>query len=161
MCWMCDHPTATREDYLGQIARLIKENGWAVQGVERDRLRPPYAYTIGLTGYLKPELVVTGLPALRSAELLNNVAAHMLHADEPPEPGEQIQLIEGPLIEIVEVEVPPAHLLLVGEFYDGPYRALQVVHADDRGHWPWDTGYRGIRGGQPVLGPRATRPKAT
>ncbi len=63
MCWMCDHPTATREDYFDQIARLIKDNGWAVQGVERDRLRPPYAYTIGLTAYLKPELVVTGLPA--------------------------------------------------------------------------------------------------
>jgi hypothetical protein len=78
----------------------------------------------------------------------------VLHADTP-EPGEQIQLIDGPLIEIVEVEVPEAHLLLVGEFYDAPYRALQIVHADDRGHWPWDTGYRGIRGGQPVLGPRA------
>jgi len=34
-------------------------------------------------------------------------------------------------------------------------RALQVVHADDRGHWPWETGYRGVRGGQPVLGTRA------
>ena len=34
-------------------------------------------------------------------------------------------------------------------------RALQVVHADDRGHWPWETGYRGVRGGQPVLGSRA------
>jgi hypothetical protein len=29
------------------------------------------------------------------------------------------------------------------------------VHADDRGHWPWDVGYRGVRGGQPVLGVRA------
>lgn len=116
---------------------------------------PPYAYTIGLTSHLKPELVVTGMPALRSAQLLNDVASHVLHADAP-EPGEQIQLIDGPLIEIVEVEVPEAHLPLVGEFYDEPYRALQIVHADDRGHWPWDTGYRGIRGGQRVLGPRAS-----
>jgi len=156
MCWMCDNPTATREDYVGQIGRIIAETGWAVQFVERDRLRPPYAYTIGLTSYLKPELVATGMPAQRSAKLLNQVASHVLHADAP-EPGEQIQLIDGPLIEIVEVQVPQAHLLLVGEFYGVPYRALQVVHADDRGHWPWDTGYRGIRGGQPVLGPRAPR----
>jgi hypothetical protein len=28
------------------------------------------------------------------------------------------------------------------------------VHADDRGHWPWGTCYRGVRGGQPVLGTR-------
>ena len=34
-------------------------------------------------------------------------------------------------------------------------RALQLVHADDRGQWPWDRWYRGVRGGQPVLGPRA------
>ncbi len=153
MCWMCDHPTATREDYLGQIGRLIATTGWAVQFVERDRLRPPYAYTIGLTAHHKPELVVTGMPAKRSAELLNDVASHLLHAAEPKQ-GEQIQLIDGPLIEIVEVEVPEAHLLLVGEFYDD-YRALQLVHADDRGHWPWDVGYRGLKGGQPVLGPRA------
>jgi hypothetical protein len=32
---------------------------------------------------------------------------------------------------------------------------LQLVYADDRGHWPWDTGFRGGRGGQPVLGARA------
>jgi hypothetical protein len=28
------------------------------------------------------------------------------------------------------------------------------VYADDRGHWPWETGFRGGRGGQPVLGAR-------
>ncbi len=55
MCWMCDHPTASREDYLSQIGAIIAETGWAVQGVERDRLRPPYAYTVGLTARGKPE----------------------------------------------------------------------------------------------------------
>ncbi len=155
MCWMCDHPNSTVEDYLDHIARIIVTTGWAVQFVERDRLRPPYAYTIGLTALGKPELVVTGMPAQRSAELLNEVASQVLHATEP-EPGQQIQLADGrPLIEIVEVEVPQAHLLLVGEFFEQDCRALQLVHADDRGHWPWDVGYRGLKGGQPVLGPRA------
>jgi hypothetical protein len=28
------------------------------------------------------------------------------------------------------------------------------VHADKRGRWPWDHGYQGVRGGQPVLGAR-------
>jgi hypothetical protein len=160
MCWMCDHPGANFEDYLGQLARIIVETGWAVQVVERDRLRPPYAYTIGLTARLKPELVVTGLTARRSAGLLNDVAAHLLHADAEPEPGEQIQLTGGPLIEFVEVGVPEAHLTLVGEFFEPGYRALQLVHADDRGHWPWEVGYRGLRGGQPVLGPRVPRSSA-
>ena len=61
----------------------------------------------------------------------------------------------GPLIEIVEVAEPAAHLLIAAEFYGTGIRALQVVHADDRGHWPWEVGYRGVRGGQPVLGMRA------
>jgi Domain of unknown function (DUF4262) len=34
------------------------------------------------------------------------------------------------------------------------FAALQLVYADDRGHWPWDPGFRGGRGGQPVLGVR-------
>jgi hypothetical protein len=157
MCWMCDHPNATRQDYLDYLDCIIMDSGWAVQFVERDGLRPPYAYTVGLTARGKPELVATGMPARRAAGLLNSVAAHVLHS-EPPKPGEQIPLVGGPLIEIVEVDVPQAHLLMVGEFYHGGFRALQLVHADDRGHWPWDVGYRGIRGGQPVLGRRASRP---
>jgi hypothetical protein len=35
-------------------------------------------------------------------------------------------------------------------------RGLQLVYADGRGLWPWDAGFRGGRGGQPVLGARAT-----
>jgi hypothetical protein len=151
---MCDHPNATREDYLDHIGRLIDECGWAVQAVERYRFRPPYAYTIGLTAYRKPELIVTGLPARRSAWLLNDVATHILHAEEP-RAGEPIPLVDGPLIQILEVDVPGAHLPLVSGFFDGEFRALQVVHADDRGKWPWEVGYRGVRGGQPVLGARS------
>jgi hypothetical protein len=44
------------------------------------------------------------------------------------------------------------------DLYGPSVRALQVVHADGRGHWPWDRGYRGVRGGQPVLGIRAPHP---
>jgi hypothetical protein len=153
MCWMCDHPAATRQDYLDQTRRIITESGWAVQYVEREGFRGPYAYTVGLTARGKPELVVTGMPAARAAELLNDVAAHVLHA-EPPQPGDQVRLTGGPLLEVVEVEVPDAHLFLVGELYGADFLALQLVHADDRDRWPWEVGYRGRRGGQPVLGPR-------
>jgi Domain of unknown function (DUF4262) len=154
MCWMCDHPDASQQDYLNHIESVVEDCGWAVQAVERDQHRPPYAYTIGLTTHGKPELVVTGMPVLRAAELLNDVTAHLLHAPEP-EPGEQVPLIGGPVIEFVAVEVPSAHLSVASVLYGPRLRALQVVHADDRGHWPWEVGYRGVRGGQPVLGPRA------
>lgn len=154
MCWMCDHPNATRQDYLQYIESIVAREGWAVQGVERDRFRPPYAYTVGLTPHGKPELVVTGMSLARAAELLNDIAVHVMHA-AVPEPGERVPLIEGPAIEFVEVRVPSAHLLVATEIYGHRVRALQAVHADDHGHWPWEVGYRGVKGGQPVLGSRA------
>lgn len=154
MCWMCDHPKATRQDYLGYIRSIVASKGWAVQGVECDRVRLPYAYTIGLTPHGKPELVVTGMSLTRAAELLNDVAVHVMHA-VVPEPVGRIQLISGPVVEFVEVGVPSAHLLLATELYGPSIRALQVVYADDRGHWPWEVGFRGVKGGQPVLDCRA------
>lgn len=153
MCWLCDHPGATPLGYLDHLRTLIDQDGWAVQGVGRDRLHPPWAYTVGLTGHGKPELVVTGLSLRRAEALLNDVAVHVLHAD-PPEPGEQIPLLDGPVIEIVRVTEPAAHLLRAVDLYGHRVQALQVVHADDRGHWPWERGYRGVQGGQPVLGAR-------
>ena len=154
MCWACEHPAAELTDYLENLRAVIRDRGWAVQGVERDRVHPPWAYTVGLTEHGRPELVVTGLALDRSQDLLNAVAAHLLHADVPPA-GEQVELVGGPLIEYVELAEPSAHLRMAVELYGAELRALQLVHADDRGHWPWDRGYRGGRGGQPVLGPRA------
>ena len=159
MCWQCDHPGSTRLDYLEHIRDIIACAGWAVQGVQRDRIRPPWAYTVGLTAAHRPELVVTGLPLARATRLLNGVAAHVLHA-AAPRPGEQIPLNDGPVIEIVEVTEPAVHLVIAAELYGPGVRALQLVHADDRGHWPWAVGYRGVRGGQPVLGVRASQVSA-
>ena len=73
MCWYCDHPDGSPLEYLDQIRDLIDRCGWAVQGVERDRVRPPWAYTVGLTAAGHPELVVTGLPLTRAADLLIGV----------------------------------------------------------------------------------------
>ena len=57
MCWQCDHPHATTDDYLDELVKIIKKNRWAVQYVEgEDR---PFAYTIGLHELGLPELLVT------------------------------------------------------------------------------------------------------
>jgi hypothetical protein len=157
MCIRCDNPAMTGEQYLRYLADLVARRGWAVQGIERDRDHPPWAYTVGLTTWGRPELVVTGLPLQRAAALLNAVAAHAVHA-EPPTPGEQVPLVGGPLVEVVRLPHPEAHLLRAVDLFGPSVRGVQVVWADDRGRWPWDVGFRGSRGGQPVLGPRtATR----
>jgi hypothetical protein len=66
---MCDHPSATYADYLGHMKTLVKDYGWAVQGVGADRVHPPFAYTVGLTPHGKPELVVTGMRIPRATGL--------------------------------------------------------------------------------------------
>lgn len=153
MCWQCDHPEATWHDYLAHLRELLQRHCWIVQGVQRERSRAPYAYTVGLIAHGRPELVVTGLPYDRAADLLNGVAEHLLHA-AAPRAGEVLPLRGGPVIEIVQVAEPGVHLPVAAAINGAGFTALQLVYADDRGHWPWDAGFRGGRGGQPVLGAR-------
>jgi hypothetical protein len=154
MCWVCDHPGSSGQEYLQYLRSLLEKHCWIVIGVARDRYRPPYSYTVGLADHGRPELLVTGLPQWRAADLLNDVAAHLVHA-EAPAPGERLPLTGGPLIEIVQVAEPSVHLGVAAEFHGTGFTAFQLVYADDCGHWSWERGFRGGRGGQPVLGARA------
>ena len=153
MCWQCDHPGATWQDYLDHLRELLEEHCWIVQGVQRERRRPPYAYTVGLAAHDRPELVVTGMPYDRAVDLLNGVAEHVLDADVP-RPGEQLPLRGGPTVEIVRVAEPSVHLAAAAALNGPQFAALQLVYADDRGHLPWESRFHGGRGGQPVLGAR-------
>ena len=119
VCWLCDHPGATELDYQDHLRQLIDTFGWAVQGVERDGIHPPWAYTVGLTPHRRPELVITGMGLTRATQVLNGVAAHLLHA-AAPEPGTQAVLLDGPLVEVVRVATPWAHLTMAVEFYGQP-----------------------------------------
>lgn len=151
MCRQCDDPD--RPGYLERLRAGVADRGWLVQSVEGTGLYPPWAYTIGLSGCGLPELVVTGLPVVPAAGLLNSMAAHTLHASSLS-PGECIPLRGGPLIEVVPLTEPSAHLVFAAELYGPKIRALQLVHADSQGRLPWSPDYRDGRGGQPVLGVR-------
>jgi hypothetical protein len=148
MCWICDHPGATPADYKARITGLIGQYGWAIQGVERDGPHPPWAYTTGLTGQGRPELVITGMELGEAAELLN------LAAGLPPGtlvPGTYFRL-RSTSARVIEVTAPWAHLNVAVDVYGEDITALQLVFADDRGRWPWEPGFTGLAGGQPVLG---------
>lgn len=158
MCWQCDHPESTRQDYLDYMQDLIDRFGWAVVGVEGDRIHPPWAYTLGLTPHGKPELVITGLPSPRATWLLNAVAPYVLET-AVPRPGEDVHVEGCPSMEVVRVTRPAAHLTIAVDFYGPEIQALQLAYPDARGHWPWHPGFRGPhRGGQPVLGVRTPLP---
>lgn len=151
MCWKCDHPDSTVDEWLAVIRHTVVEHGWAVQYVESDRT--PYAYTVGLHERGLPELLVAGLPPQPTARILNTVAEYLVDGGQPV-PGEWISIIDGPQLAVVEVEHPDAHLNVAVAFYGRKVRALQLVWADEHGHRPWCPDFRnhGVR--QPVLGVR-------
>ena len=151
MCWLCDHPEATHDDYFDLLQRKIRKKGWTVQYVESDRR--PYAYTIGLHDWDVPELLMTGVSPQRAVRLLNVVAGQFI-GGEVLAPGQQISLPGGPLIEVVEVGHPDAHMGWAVAFGGPQIRALQLVWADGRGRWPWSADFADGRGIQPVLGCR-------
>ena len=160
MCFMCDRPEATFGDYVEEVLRpVIDRFGWAVQAVGGTRVHVPFSYTVGLTLWGLPELVLTGKRPPDAAEVLNAYAFHLRHS-EPPDPGRQVQVGER-WFEVVGVPHPEAHLLVAtGLFGEAEVTARQLVWHDERGRWPWDAGHRGGRGGQPVLGPRSPAPGA-
>ena len=154
MCWQCDNPGRTTEDYLDELHDTIDEHGWAVQYVESDRR--PFAYTIGLSRWRQPELVVTGVSSRRAVRLLNRVG-RMVVAGDPLAPGRQFTIPVGPLVEVVEVDQPDAHLIFAAAIFGPRVTALQLVWADGHGRWPWSADFDEGRGTQPVLGVRAVR----
>jgi Domain of unknown function (DUF4262) len=137
MCWQCDNPNGTTEEYLDELRETIRIHGWAVQGVDDDPR--PYAYTIGLHDHGLPELMVTGLTQQRAARVLNDVAEAAVRG-RVLKPGAHIAVGVGPLLEIVEVDHPDAHMNFAIALGGPGIRALQLVWADDRGRWPWGRG---------------------
>ena len=37
MCWQCDNPNGTIEEYFDELRAAIRTQGWVVQYVESDR----------------------------------------------------------------------------------------------------------------------------
>jgi len=149
---MCDHPDASPQDYLDVLRSTMVEHGWAVQYVESKRA--PFAYTVGLHDCGLPELLVTGVSPPRAKRLLNAVAREAMRGRSLI-PGEQIPVQDGPLVEIVEVDHPDAHMGWAVAFGGPQIRAVQLVWADGRGRWPWSGTFCDGRRRQPVLGMRS------
>jgi hypothetical protein len=151
---MCDHPSATREDYADVLRKKMLRDGWAVQYVEK--VAVPWAYTIGLHDWRLPELLITAVSPARALRLLNSVTRDAVRGPTLT-PGQRIKVTNGPLIEVVEVDHPDVHMGWAIELGGPDVRALQLVWADGRGRWPWSSTFCDGRRRQPVLGVRAQK----
>jgi uncharacterized protein DUF4262 len=152
MCWQCDHPDKTLDDYLALLRERILARGWVVQYVEDDRR--PWAYTIGLHHRGLPEYLVTGLDPRQALWLLETFVKRALNGRRLA-PGDRLPLPAGTRLEVVAVEHPDAHMDMAVAIGGPDVRALQLVWADGRGRWPWAKGFDDGHRTQPVLGVRA------
>ena len=153
MCWQCDNPDGTTEDYLNELREMMRRHdGWQVQYVEHEKR--PFAYTVGLHDRGLPELLITGLNAQVSNTVLKSVGHMVVDDGTFLAPAMHIDYEDRFLIEVVEVAHPDVHLTFAVAICGPNVRALQLVWADDRGRWPWDAGWRHGRRRQPVLGNR-------
>lgn len=133
-------------EYLARCERQVKERGWMVQGVYRPRQtdRRCYAYTVGLSSYGLPELLVFSLRTGVADALLNDLARHMLTA-------QSVGIRSSGRIELCNWRTPlfllPADSELAGAYTDpallpssGSDAVLQVVWPDRTGRFPWEDG---------------------
>lgn len=152
MCWMCDNPGRTTEDYLDTVRAKITAHRWAIQYIEDEK--SPFAYTIGLHALGAPELLMMGLPPRTSARLLNSIACGVVDDGTTLRPAMHIDYQSEYLLEVVEVEHPDVHLKFASGIFGTGIRALQLVWTDDSRQWPWDRGWTRGHRPQPVLGVR-------
>jgi hypothetical protein len=150
MCWLCNTPESSKGDYLHMVREKITTHGYVIQSVEAGGPYPPFSYTAGRTAHGAPELVMTGLHHSVAQPLLDAVVAHpsssaLTHGDH--------LTVAGWKLEVVMLSAPTAHLAIAVALYGQRITALQLVHADDHGAWPWSLDYSAAYR-QPVLGPR-------
>ncbi len=154
MCWQCDNPNSSREDYLNELRRMMRDHdGWQVQFVEQEKR--PFAYTVGLHDRGLPELLITGLNAHVSNRVLKSIGHMMVDDGAVLAPAMHIDYQDRFLVEVVEVDYPDVHLTYAVKICGPDVRALQLVWADARGRFPWEPGWGDGRQRQPVLGVRA------
>ncbi|MQA11483.1 MAG: DUF4262 domain-containing protein [Pseudonocardiaceae bacterium] len=148
--------THFRDQYNAWERDVIRTYGWAIQYVLGDEDGPPFAYTVGLSGFDHPELIAFGLGQQNSAALLNDLGERV-RAGETLRHG-QLVSFAGWAHHAVLVTVPDSseHLLGANAAYrstGGPaIPALQAVYNDVGGRFPWHDGYTIPSEIQPVLG---------
>ncbi|MGF6884954.1 hypothetical protein ABIA39_003471 [Nocardia sp. GAS34] len=145
MCWLCPYQDRTLADYLTEVETIVANKGWHIQSITESPNSFPIAYTVGLTLQHRPELVITGLPNGRAADILT--AAVQLPATLTA-PGLRM-MVAGQPVETVAVLTPTPGLFVAEALYGPNIEAVQLVHPNRDGSWPWDPRYSGH---QPLLG---------
>lgn len=141
---MQDGPNDARiEGYLAEVQALIAEHGWAVQAVtaEDSETAVAFQYTVGLTAYGHPEIIVYGLAPEVGGPILNALGGRVRRGDRLA-PGDRPSEVIGGSYEPELVAVDETDDLIVARAVFGELSALQLVLPDPEHRMPWDEGFR-------------------
>lgn len=140
--------TAWTAAYVDQVDAIIRDHGWAVQGVfstETSALKFDFAYTVGLIARgCTAELLISGIPMQVAAAVLNEIAADMVNNGQMIPPSQWVggggHVLEAKFF--VPRQGSELHLGVARAYYNRPdVPVAQYVWPDDRGYYPWDDGW--------------------
>ena len=121
------------DQYDAWQRETIRRHGWALQAVLGDEQAPPFVYTVGLSGFAHPELILFATSQATAATVLNDLgelvrSGRRLHA------GEKVRVHSG---EVHLLAFPESEhwLFAANDLYRMPDRppvpALLVVPDED------------------------------
>jgi hypothetical protein len=140
--------TTWSDAYTDQVAAVIQDHGWAVQGVfatETSDLKFDFAYTVGLIQRgCSAELLITGIPVQTAAAILNEIAAHMTTSGQLIPPSEWA--VPGGYVLKTKSFVPrqgsDIHLGVARAYYQrSDVPVVQYVWPNKNHQYPWDEGW--------------------
>lgn len=121
------------DQYAAWQRETIRSYGWVVEAVLGDDESPPFAYTVGLSGFGHPELILFATSQATAGSVLNQLGEHV-RAGEDLWPGASVRVSNG-TVALIEFPGSEEWLLAANSLYrrpgDPPVPALLVVPADD------------------------------
>jgi hypothetical protein len=82
------------DQYEAWQRETIRRHGWALQAVLGDEEGPPFVYTVGLSGFDHPELIVFAVDQATAARALNRLGEYVRLGGRLG-PGDTVGLPEG------------------------------------------------------------------
>ena len=147
------------DEYEEKAIADIQNHGVHVLNVfDPEGREPKFNYSVGLWhSYAHPEILIFGLDADTSTQLLNDIAEKCRNNDPAAENG----MISSEYVrnfDVQFIDVPKAHYKdhfgWARWLYQGnDFPVLQMVFPDKHGNWPWtDEASNDFKWFQPVLG---------
>jgi hypothetical protein len=109
----------------------IRRHGWALQAVLGDEEGPPFVYTVGLSGFAHPELVLFATSPGTAAAVLNDLG-ELVRAGQVLAAGDTISLRNG-RVHLLTFPESAEWLFAANELYRSgpPVPALLVIPQDE------------------------------